>query len=178
MPTRHLDRNDVPAQLRQGYDGRKFVAQITGAVTIPATAGLWDGGSRDTYSAVQLATGATVAMPDADPFNGAQRDRRIDIPAGVAIVRRSVFQGRDSGLTFYIRPEDAAPLLPPPAAELDDVARITLETVAHYKPAYRLERARDKGLSGADYEAAKARLITSGHLNAAGAITTTGRNAL
>lgn len=175
---RHLDRNDVPRVLLGDYTGRQLCAQITDAVTIPATAGLWDGGSRDTFKAVQLSNGATVTMADADAFDGRQRDRRVTIPAGIAVIRRSIFQGRDTGLTIYIRPEDAAPLLPAPSLALNADARAVLDAARSLKPAYRADECARQGIDAACYAELKNALIGGGYLNAAGAITTKGKNAL
>ena len=176
--TRHLNRNDVPAHLRAGYDGRKFVAVLTETVVIPATAGFWDGGSRDQFHAICLATGATLPLPNADFMDTGARDRRTAIPPGLAIVRHSTFQGRDTGLTYFMRPEDAAPLLPAPAEELEPTQRAVLRIIRSYIPKVRMEYAEREGITADAYAAAKASLITAGLLNAAGAITTAGKNAI
>jgi hypothetical protein len=176
--TRHLDRKDVPAHLRGDYAGQKFAAQLCERVTIPATAGLWDGGSRDVFGAVELATGNTRRLPDADPFNGAQRDARVTIPPGIAIVRRTYFQGKDLGLTFYLRPDDAAPLLPAPGPDLDPTLRAVLQITRSYIPKARADEARRQGITPETFSSAKALLMERGLLNAAGAITTAGKNAL
>lgn len=176
--THHLDLKDVPAHLRTGYQGRRFAVTLCEAVTIPATAGLWDGGSRDVYSAIDLATGATVTACNDGPFRGGARDQRLAIPMGVAILRYSIFQGKDCGLTYYLRPEDAAPLLPPPADDLEPTLRAVLQITAQCKPAYRLDEAAYKGIAPETFSSAKALLMERGLLNAAGAITTAGKNAL
>jgi hypothetical protein len=178
MITRHLDRKDVPAHLRTGYNGARFQAQLTDAVTIPATAGLWDGGSRDVFSSIELATGHTVTACNADPFNGSAKDRRLAIPQGVAIIRHSTFQGRDMGLTYYVRPDDAAPLLGAPAPTLSDLERAVLTITRNCISSYRQDEARRQGIGPTSWEGAKNRLIEAGLMKPNGAITTAGKNAI
>jgi hypothetical protein len=43
MNATYLDVRMVPAQLRGDYTGKKFKAVVCESVTIPMTAGLWDG---------------------------------------------------------------------------------------------------------------------------------------
>lgn len=193
MQTVHLDSAMVPAALRGAYQGKKFKAVICETVTVPATAGLWDSGARDTYTAIEFETGRTVDVSDnrSAPWDG-RRDNTVTLRAGFCVVMHSTFLGKDSGLTFFIHPANAAALLPAPRAELAPHDRVVLAATKMYKASYggkdRYDMARDdveynaekKAAfpTRADWEAAKARLIQAGLLNKAGAITVAGRNAL
>jgi len=188
----HLEPNMVPAQLRGAYAGRKFKAMVCETVTIPRTAGLWDGGSRETYTAIEFETGREVTLSStAAPDDRSRRDNTVTLRPGFCVVLHSVFMGADSGLTFYIHPANAATLLPAPAAGLSEHESIVLTATRSYKSSYggkdRYQMARDDVQFNAaklaafpsrdQWDAAKAALIAKGLLNKAGAITTAGRNA-
>jgi hypothetical protein len=189
----YLEPSKVPPQLRGGYTGKKFAVRVCESMTIPSDAGLWSGGSRDLYRVVRFADGASVTMPGqaSSPWDAGRRDQTITLTPDLCVVRHSDFCGKDMGLTFYIHPSNAAPLLPPPA-ELTKTESLVLAYTAGRKSSYmgkdRYEMARDDagGWRGpvpadfptrADWDAAKAALIGRGMLNKAGAITPAGRNA-
>lgn len=193
--TIYLDPNQVPQHLRCGYAGRSFTAQITDKVTVPMDAGLWSGGSRDLYHVIRLSDGAMIEAQDhsAAPWDN-RRDNVVTLQPGIAVVRHSIFCGKDSGLTFYMVAADVAPMLPAPVADLTAHESIVLNATASYKSSYagrdRYQMAQDDArynLHGmtletyptrAEWDSAKASLVTRGYLNKAGAITNAGRNAL
>lgn len=192
MTTIHLEASQVPAALRGGYEGQKFKAVVTEAVTIPATAGLWDGGSRDDYTAIDLATGqrAELVYLNAAPWDGQRREATARLEPGKAVVRHSTFQGQDMGLTFYVHPANAAAMLPPPGDELTAHEAVVLIATRNLKASY---GGRDRyqmacidsmaygelpKMTRAEWDATKAELIGKGLLNKAGAITPKGRNAM
>lgn len=191
----YLEPSKVPAQLRGGYSGKKFAVRVCESMTIPADAGLWSGGSRDLYNVVRFADGAQVRMPGqaGSPWDGSRRDQTVTLTPDLCVVRHSDFCGKDMGLTFYIHPSNAAPLLPAPA-ELTKAESLVLSYTASRKSSYmgkdRYDMARDdarygsEGKAGlatfptrADWDAAKVALISRGMLNKAGAVTPAGRNA-
>ena len=194
MNTIYLDANMVPATLRRGYDGKKFKAHVCETMTIPMTAGLWDGGSRDKYSVIRLADGAEIEPinHNAAPWNRERRDVTVQLEPGIAVVEHSMFCGKDMGLTFYVHPSNAAQLLPRPSGELTPHEKLVLIATRSLKSSYagrdRYDNAQgeyhcEKALAGAPYpsraqwDEAKQSLIGKGLLNKAGAITTAGRNA-
>lgn len=67
----------------------------------------WDSGSRNTYSAVELATGRVItpdlgaAAPWANPVEGL----RCEIPTTHVIVEHGVFMGKPSRPTVFINPK-------------------------------------------------------------------------
>lgn len=190
MQTIHLEPAQVPAILRANYSGKKFKAQVCESVSIPSDAGLWCGGSRDSYSAIELASGNQLPLPgqESSPWNAARREHIVTLKPGFAIVRHTTFSGKDMGLTFYLHPDNAAAMLPPPS-QLSAHETIVLTATRQYKSSYngqdRYDIAKPYGRdalalypSREQWEIAKAKLIAAGFLNKAGAITVKGRNAI
>jgi hypothetical protein len=200
--TIYLDRNQVPAVLCGAYRGNKFRVEVTESVHIPSHAGLWDGGSRNTFRGVRLVDGAEVPLSDnmSAPWDAKRQDFTAKLAPGIAVVEHSTFCGKDMGLRIYVHPSDAAPMLPAPI-ELTAVERLVLDYTATHKASYMgkdrfamalddFRRDRDYGhcsspiraavsrLDRPMWDAAKASLIARGMLNKAGAITTMGRNAI
>lgn len=195
----YLDARDVPAQFRVGYSGTKFQVIVCESVTIPADAGLWAGGSRDTFSAMRVADGAAIPFPgqQSAPWDASRTDRKVPLQPGFAVREHSHFCGKDMGLTFYLHPTDAAPMLPAPIT-LTETELLVLAYTAGRKSSYmgrnryqmaREDHARDARYARPDgspapgfptlagWDAAKASLVELGMLNRAGAITPAGRNA-
>jgi hypothetical protein len=191
----YLEARQVPVQLRGGYAGGKFAVVVGESMTVPADAGLWDSGSRDTFTACRIADGATVPFPGqaSAPWDNSRADRRVPLAPGFCVIERSMFQGRDMGMTFYLHPVDAAPMLPAPVT-LTAMESLVLAYTASRKSSYmgrnRYQMAQDDRASSlryggnagdaftlADWDLAKASLIARGMLNKAGAITPAGRNA-
>jgi len=192
--TIYLDSNQVPATIRGNYTGKHFRAIVTDSVFIPADAGLWSGGSRTTYRAVNLESGASRAASNdmASPWDSSRKDSRVELRDGLAIVSHVYFCGKDLGLTIYVNPTNAAALLPAPV-ELSPLARAVLKYTKERKSSYNgrdrfdmlcddLRYSSDKlGLDSIptrdDWNREKAELIAGGFLNKSGAITTKGKNA-
>jgi hypothetical protein len=188
----HLEPSQVPTVLRGSYAGYKYKVLVCESVTIPATAGLWDSGSRDSYQGVELATGKRypLSMESEAPW-GTRREIEVKLDNGKAVVEHSIFCGKDMGLTFYIHPSNAIGLIPA-KVELTPYQRLVLIAASSLKSSYagrdRYQMAADeydckKVLNGSDYPTrdqwreAQASLIATGYLNKAGAITVKGRNA-
>jgi len=192
MTAIYLDPNQVPAYLRGGYNGKHLKAIVCDSMVIPMTAGLWDGGSRDTYRGVNLVDGRAMDMPGQQeaPW-GNRQEHKITLQPGFAIVEHSIFCGKDMGLTFYVHPSNAAALLPA-KADLSSLELLVLKATRQYKSSYmgrdRYEMTREDAVSfqrptppfptREEWNAAKDALITAGYLNKAGAITNKGRNAI
>lgn len=190
----YLDPAQVPPVLRGGYDGKKFAVEICDRVCIPATAGLWDGGSREVYSALRMADGAGIALSDSyhAPWDAERREQTVTLRPGMVVVRHSISRGVDMGLVFFLLASDAAPLLPAPAEPLSRVQSLVLAYTAHRKSSYngrdRYGMALDDWRYGymsdkpatfptrVEWDAAKADLAVRGLLTKAGAITPAGRN--
>lgn len=76
----------------------------------------WDGGSRYTYTAVELATFRVKDAPQFNPpqFGGPQSSPVVTIPEGIAIVKTGTFCGRTASATVFINPANANKLLTAP----------------------------------------------------------------
>jgi hypothetical protein len=185
----YLTKDQVPTHLRGGYSGNKFSVQVCEEMTIPSTAGLWDGGSRDTFEVLRLADGKAIEplARGLAPWDGARQSVSVTLEPGICVREHSILQGKDLGLRFYLHPAAAAAILPA-AADLSELERMVLNATASLKSSYggrdRYQMATDDlRYSGkpcpsrADWEAAKAALVGRGYLNLAGAITVAGKNA-
>lgn len=175
----YLEPNQIPAHILGGYRGKQLRAELVESVTIEAHEGNWNGGSRNVFYALDLATGRRASVTDtfSAPWSPDRKAQTIALKSGFAIVKEITFQGRDLGLTFFMLPSDAAPLLPPPAEELTETELTVLAIIRGLKSGYRADEYRRKGISEAEVEAIKAGLIRREYLNKAGAITTKGKNA-
>jgi hypothetical protein len=189
----YLDPAMVPAQLRDGYTGKKFKAIVTTQVTINSQAGIWSCGSVDRFRFIHLETGKHVVASDnmSAPWDASRKDQTITLEPGFAVVEHSIFSGKDMGLTFYVHPDNAAKLLPAPAAELSAHESIVLAATCQYKSSYngqdRYDMARPRSWERPEllaayptreqWQTAKDSLIAKGLLNKAGAVTPKGRNA-
>lgn len=190
MKAIYLEPNQVPAYLKGDYSGKKFKAIVTENVSVPSDAGFWSGGSRETYSFVEIASGRSIPSPGQSnaPW-GDRQELSVTLPEGVALVCHSMFQGKDFGLTFYLRPENAQKLFPA-RDELSAHQKSVLQATRSYKSSYNgqdrysMARGYAYGLEAENFptrsqwEAAKLELIAQGYLNKAGAITPKGRNAV
>ena len=177
----YLEPNQVPRKLLNGYNGRTFKAYVTDSVTCRGMQ--WDGGSRSTYTAVNLQTGESRPITDGRPWpQNMYTPPAIPLQRDQAIVEHSIFCGKDAGLTFYIHPDNAAALLPA-ADAVDDDQRTVLEYTARLKNTYGgrtdirfTEARRDTGITRERWAAAQAACIAAGYLRKNGSITPAGRN--
>ncbi len=89
------------------YHGRRFrVGVFSGPRRL--TSG-WDGGSKSWYSVVPLVPGKVreviYTVPENGTFptqNGGSQCVLSDLPEGMALVERSVFCGKEAGITVYV----------------------------------------------------------------------------
>ena len=163
----HADPRNIPPALLAGYTGRKVKIQITESVTIDFDAGQWHGGSKSDYWTVQIATGRTLA---------AKADTKIKLEPGFAVVRHSIFCGKDMGVTIYALAADIAPMLPKAAPALTQDQLIVLAVAQSCKPAYRRDEAARHGVAARDYDAVRESLVALGLFNSQGALTLEGKN--
>ena len=134
----YLDPKDVPSYLRGGYTGKKFKVIVTDSISVPNNAGLWSGGSRETYSFVELSSGRSVPSPcqQTAPWDSQRKEFNSPLPVGIAMVEHSMFRGKDMGLTFYIHPESATKLLPNKTVELTETQKLVLNATGSLKASY------------------------------------------
>ena len=183
----HIDKPDETIKKIVGatfpeYRGRKFKLSTDVPKCLNS---YWSGGSRDYYAFYELATGKQFSVASNHPFFEKHNPRDLDgLPAGVVLVKHSIFCGKDMGITIYANSEQITPLLPP-KQEVSENEQVVLKFTRSYKSSYagiknyRFHEAhRETGISAEDWEQAKKTLIEKKLLNKAGAITPAGRNAL
>jgi len=92
---------------------RKHQATLSASETVRLSGTYWDGGSRSTYTAVDLVTGRSKGAPQYDPpqFGGPMVDPVVAIPEGIAIVETGIFQGKQAIARVYVNPSNMAKLL-------------------------------------------------------------------
>lgn len=182
MILRYLDVDDVPVSWRalHGYAGRTFRARVHEAETIECTAMQWSGGTRSTWLAFnptehQIRTIAPPRYPGPDHTTHT-------IEPGWLVVEHSIFCGKDMGLTFHIRPDMAAGLLPATEGEDPDVDAVCVATASlrntygkrtdiRYQEAHAVT-----GITRERWEAATERAIAAKLLRRNKSITPRGRN--
>jgi len=103
-----LTTKQIPDNLKKidGYNGRKFKAVVTDKVTIPIDAGLWSGGTRDYYLKYCEQTKQVSPILGQNSFYEGRKEKQIALTPNWIIVRHSHFMGKDSGLTYFIHPDN------------------------------------------------------------------------
>lgn len=160
------------------YNGKKF--QLSTSVPTRLDS-YWDGGSRNYYVFVELATMKSISLPSNHPLFEPNNPRDLKIlPNGIVIVQHTFFCGKDMGITIYANQDQLVPLLPE-AQELSRDEKIVLYFTKSYKSSYagisnyRFHLAK-KYITQENWEIAKQSLISKKLLNKAGAVTPEGRN--
>lgn len=149
------------------------------AITFPMQlASNWDGGSRNDYVIVDLATQRVASVPE----NGTIARRVMvlsTLPDGYAVIEHSFSQGHDLGCTVHVLPQNLNALAITQRVALSDNERIVLVYTRAIIPKERFSEAnRETHIAEADWLIAKHDLIERGFLNRAGAITEAGKNAV
>jgi len=163
------------------YAGQKYgVDTIEGQIRLDS---YWDGGSRDYFVLIDLATLKTVAIPEnGTPFSNGGKILTIEqLPMNCAVVRHSITMGKDAGITVLVTPDNMNRLALPVSSVLTLAQRIVLVCTRERKSSYngrnRQQMAEDDcGLPRDQWEQAKAECIAAGWLKANGALTDDGRN--
>lgn len=183
MQTIFLEPRDVPECIRRVFGGhRKYKAVITTEVSMFDNH--WSGGSRTYYRGVDLATGKIYepSIPECGtPFT--PDAPTVVLEPGKAIVTHSIFQGKDTGITIYLHPENINKLVTADTPTLSEDEEIVLQYTRCRKSSYGgisnyrfYSASQEQGITIARWESAKASLIHKGLLNKAGAITVKGKN--
>lgn len=164
------------------YTGRSY--EVSKSYTYDVQAH-WDGGSKNdcvliAREGLQL---ILLSKEAKNPFSGVG-NQRIDIPAQHFIVEQRIFCGKNMGIRFVIRPDEADTFaIATPKEELTRNEKIVLLAVLSLKSTYGGEKnyrfaeaRRDTDITSFEYEAAKSALIERGYLTKAGAATVKGKN--
>jgi hypothetical protein len=171
----------IVSRAAPAYKGQRITLEET---TRPVNVtSMWDGGYKNYFTFINLDTLQTKEVPETNPFAGPP-PAPMAVPKGFALVEHS-YMGTRQGVTIHINPENMAKLLPAPAAELTWAEKVVLVATRSYKSSYAgdnqirfHEAQREAGITANEWNEAKATLISKQLLNAAGAITNAGRNAL
>lgn len=164
------------------YKGRKFRL----STNIPSRIdSYWSGGSRDSFVFYELNSGQVLDVHSNHPIFEAGRPRDLEsLPAGVVLVKRSIFCGKDMGIVIYANINDLTPMIPA-KVELSENEKIVLQHTKSLKSSYagiknyRFHEAHRKTkITIEEWDEAKQSLINRKLLNRAGAITASGRNAI
>jgi hypothetical protein len=93
---------------------RKHKAIIAGAERVTLSGTYWDGGSRSSYTAVNLETGLSIDAPQYSPpqFGGPKVDPVVELPEGVVIVRTGIFCGKTETAKVFVNPANLTKFLP------------------------------------------------------------------
>ncbi len=89
---------------------RKHQFTLTASETVCLSNTYWDGGSRSTYTAIDLITGRNKGAPQFDPpeFGGPKTAPIVSIPEGIAIVETGVFMGKPATAHIFVNPANMA----------------------------------------------------------------------
>lgn len=109
MQNHKLAGKDIPKAWKATfpqYKGRTFSLRVS--ETVDMGNGYWSGGSRSTYRAVNLQTGAieNASTVLRNPFAGGADPALCAVPLNPAyvVVEHVVFCGKDMGLRFHVHP--------------------------------------------------------------------------
>jgi hypothetical protein len=145
----------------------------------------WDSGSREYWAIINLANKKHKVVPEnGTPFsNGGKIYRMAVLPKNLAVIKWK--KGGYEYAAIYLNKENMNQLIPQTTEEIPWAERVVLSATRGLKSSYggvsnyRFVKAREEtGITQQEWEAAKASLIGKRFLNAAGAITTDGRNAI
>jgi hypothetical protein len=144
---------------------------------------MWSEGYKDYFTFINLSTLQVKEVPETNPMQG-KPPAPMAVPPGFALVEHS-YMGTRQSVTIHINPENMSKLIQAPTAELSWAEKVVLVATRSLKSTYagdnqaRFHGAqRETGITANEWNEAKATLISKKLLNAAGAITTAGRNAL
>jgi len=185
MPSYYTNAPEVQEIARVAfpdYNGRKFsVAPFQGPMNLASN---WDGGSKMYYALVNLRTMRTAEVPESGTMHTGGAYRITTLPPNMAVVAHSIFMGKDSGITIYVNQENLTKLLPKPD-EVSWAEKVVLSATRSLKSSYAgikdyrfREALKDTGITKQEWDAAKESLVQKKMLNAAGAITNDGKNAI
>jgi len=187
MNTLYLSSKDATVCKLLGYAPTcKDVAVTVHDAGGMSLASYWDGGTRDYHTAINLETMERMPIPEnGSGFTAVDKafgpsGLPVSLPSpGFAVITET--KGSYHSLSIHIHRDNAAKLIAPPA-EITWEESIVLVATRSLKSSYngktRFDMARSEtGISKEQWETAKASLIARKMLNAAGAITTDGKNA-
>lgn len=184
--TVYLNPDQVPAAWKGDYKGKKYQARIVESLTIADYQMQWSGGTRSIFTAFGV-DGKSIAVKPVKqwPDFGEQT---IRLQPGMVIVEHVIFCGNDMGCVIYAHPADVNPALAAPKVELTENEKWVLYATRAFKASYAGRNRRQmlndelaykgKEMSEQAWLAASEALKAKKLLNARGAITVEGKNAI
>lgn len=165
------------------YHGRHFrIEEFTGPMNLSS---YWGDGSRNYYVIMNLVTKKAEPIPQGGSGHGDTPYRMSSLPENIAVVEHTIYMGKDLGITFYVNKENLVKMLPDSGQELSWAEKVVLSATRSYKSSYAGEKEyrfkealRETGITKKEWDEAKQSLIKKKMLNAAGAITNDGKNAI
>lgn len=185
--THYLQHDDpiarqIAAKCFPSYSGKMFAVSVVESGM--RTDSCWQGGSRNYWAVLQLSTMTVGYIPENGSGFGRYK-QAIDTPLPApdfALVRHSIFCGKDTGIHIYLHADNGALMLPKPV-EISWAEKVVLVATRSLKSSYAgisnyrfVEAKKDTGITAEEWETAKAALILRGLLDKRGAITVDGRN--
>jgi hypothetical protein len=165
------------------YAGRRFQTRVATTVNVASS---WDGGTRDFYAFVNLATGdASGPVPQQSAFDRPIPGvKSVPLVDGLACVKHTIFCGEDLGLTLILSPSNGPRFLPV-SATVTETEALVLVATATLKNSYggetdiRFTRVnRECVTTRESWAVAVSTLKARKLLTRQGAITPEGRNAV
>lgn len=184
--TVHIDKPDstmiaIARAAFPGYAGRKY--EIKATESFGTGDNHWSGGSRTYQALVSRTNQQVVTLPQCGTPFDATKPGTYAIPPGVIVVEHVYFCGKDLGIRFLVRPDEAAGFLPSaPTDELSltekTVIAYTIGRIASYNGDDRCRQAQRDGcrIPRAAWEEAQRTLIDKGYLTKGRAATATAKN--
>ena len=110
VPVKMAEVKGIVQAAYPGYRGRRVTLEADETLDVRS---YWDGGSRDYFVFVRLADRKTLAMPPQSPYDRQIRGAEVaPIPPGFVCVEKSIFCGKDVGITIHVNPADMPKMLP------------------------------------------------------------------
>ena len=162
------------------YSGRKYkvVPQLNYWLN-----NYWDGGSKEICVLVSRETGEIFAPSDdtKNPFK-VLAHKSFEIPEGHFIIAHTINMGKDTGITFYVRPEEMPKDLAGGDYDLTFEQKVVLSCFFSFKSSYAgiKDYRKSEGLaliSSQEWDNAKASLIKADYISTRNSITAKGKNA-
>jgi hypothetical protein len=112
MKTIKIPTKEIRWLTDQAFSTRKREVRVVIGERVSFHNTFWDGGSKNTYRAVQLESGATANLiTGSSPWTAIAEGTSITLEPGIAIVEESVFCGKTMALRLYLHPANITPAL-------------------------------------------------------------------
>jgi hypothetical protein len=157
----------------------------------PSVGGTWHDANRTTLYFRNNITGETRALTGtyggSNPWQSRSQaavneGQEVELPLDGAVLELTSYP---KTARLYVHPEAVTKFIPAPTDVLSWAERVVLAATRGLKSSYggvkefrKVESMKDTGISAGAYDAAKASLIKTGHLDSRGAITAKGKNAI